>query len=121
MMTKVTLRDVTEFQSLMTTSPDLPCQNFAFRVDSSQLDLTGGLVAHLPANLQHRMEKIFSADLSGIRIHEGPQAERINAGAFALGSDIYFAPGQFQPDTPQGLQLLGHELTHVLQQRRGQV
>ena len=120
-MTEVTRHGVSGFQPSLPSTPTPSCQNYAFRVDSTQLDLTGGLVAHLPANLQQTMEKIFSADLSNIRIHEGPQAERINAAAFALDSDIYFAPGQFQPLTPQGLQLLGHELTHVLQQRRGQV
>jgi Domain of unknown function (DUF4157) len=50
-----------------------------------------------------------------------PQAERIGAIAFTLGSDIYFAPGRFQPDTVHGQQLLGHELAHVVQQRAGRV
>jgi Domain of unknown function (DUF4157)/Glycosyltransferase sugar-binding region containing DXD motif len=120
-MTKVTRCGILSFQPLLPSTPNSPGQNYACRVNSTQLNLTGGLVAHLPAHLQHPMEKIFSADLSNIRIHQGPQPERINAAAFALGSDIYFAPGQFQSNTAQGLQLLGHELTHVLQQRRGQV
>lgn len=28
---------------------------------------------------------------------------------------IYFRPGVYQPNTPQGIALLGHELTHVSQ------
>jgi hypothetical protein len=67
------------------------------------------------------MESIFSADFSEVRIHVGSQAECLNAAAFTSGSEIYFAPGRCQFDTLQGLQLLGHELTHVLQQRRAQV
>ena len=38
-----------------------------------------------------------------------------------MGSRIYFAPGQYSPDTARGQQLLGHELAHVLQQRSGRV
>jgi hypothetical protein len=38
-----------------------------------------------------------------------------------MGTDIYFAPGRYQPDTVRGQQLLGHELTHVVQQRAGRV
>ncbi len=37
--------------------------------------------------------------------------------ALTIGSDIYFAPGRYQPDTVQRQQLLGHELAHVVQQR----
>ena len=36
-------------------------------------------------------------------------------------TDLYFAPGQYNPQTSQGQQLLGHELTHVVQQRAGRV
>ena len=54
-----------------------------------------------------------------MRVHVGPQAERIGAIAFTIGSDIYFAPGRYQPDTVYGRQLLGHELAHVVQQRAG--
>ena len=41
--------------------------------------------------------------------------------AFTLGTDLYFAPGQYNPETIYGQQLLGHELTHVVQQRAGRV
>jgi uncharacterized protein DUF4157 len=57
----------------------------------------------------------------GNRVHIGPQASRIGAVAFTTGSDLYFAPGQFQPDTIKGQQLIGHELAHVIQQRQGRV
>ena len=35
--------------------------------------------------------------------------------------DIYFAPGRYQPHDSAGLELLGHELTHVVQQAQGRV
>ncbi|MFN6947166.1 MAG: DUF4157 domain-containing protein, partial [Cytophagaceae bacterium] len=41
--------------------------------------------------------------------------------AYAQGNDIHFAPGQYNPETQSGQELLGHELTHVVQQRQGRV
>ena len=75
----------------------------------------------LPDAVRGKMEAALGADFSNVRVHVGPQAERIGAIAFTLGSDIYFAPGRYQPDTVYGRQLLGHELAHVVQQRAGRV
>ncbi len=69
--------------------------------------------------MQRRAEALFGTDFSGVRIHVGPQPASIGALAFTTGNDIYFAPGQYSPTTPHGLRLLGHELTHVVQQRAG--
>lgn len=35
--------------------------------------------------------------------------------AVVLGRNIYFRAGGYQPNTRQGIELLGHELTHVSQ------
>ena len=35
--------------------------------------------------------------------------------AVVLGNTIYFRAGYYQPNTPESLSLLGHELTHVSQ------
>jgi hypothetical protein len=67
------------------------------------------------------MEAYFGADFSAIRVHDGPEAASIGALAFTHGADLYFAPGHYHPTTPQGQRLLGHELTHVVQQRAGRV
>lgn len=75
----------------------------------------------LPNHIRQKMEHSFGADFSDIRIHVGQEARDIGAIAFTWGSDIHFAPGFYHPDTFQGQQLLGHELTHVLQQRSGRV
>jgi hypothetical protein len=75
----------------------------------------------LPDAVRGKMEAALGADFSAVRVHVGPQAERIGAIAFTIGSDIYFAPGRFQPATAHGQQLLGHELAHVVQQRAGRV
>ncbi|MEM1323841.1 MAG: DUF4157 domain-containing protein [Bacteroidota bacterium] len=55
------------------------------------------------------------------RIHTGRDAiqrtEALGARAYAYGRDIYFNRGEYQPASPEGRTLLGHELTHVAQQK----
>jgi hypothetical protein len=75
----------------------------------------------LPMPVQKKMETFFGADFSEVRVHVGTEATSIGAIAFTLGSDLYFAPGYYEPHTPRGQELLGHELTHVVQQRDGRV
>ena len=76
--------------------------------------------APLPGGVRTRMEGAFGADFSGVRVHaDSPAASRIQARAFTHGSDVHFAPGQFQPGSPGGQHLLAHELTHVVQQSGG--
>jgi hypothetical protein len=67
------------------------------------------------------MEGAFGTDFSGVRIHEGPRAAALGALAYTQGPDIHFAPGQYQPHTQRGQEILGHELTHVVQQAQGRV
>jgi len=70
--------------------------------------------------LRQDMERRFGQDFSTVRVHTGLSAEQaaseVNARAYAAGSDIVFARGQFTPETTEGRRLLAHELTHVLQQ-----
>jgi len=75
----------------------------------------------MPETLQKKMEAFFGTDFSDVRIHVGQEASSIGALAFTHGSNIFFAPGLYNPATPHGQQLLGHELTHVVQQRAGRV
>ncbi len=93
----------------------------SFQVEAGQLGLVSGGGRPLPDAVRGKMEAALGADFSAVRVHVGPQAERIGAIAFTMGTDIYFAPGRFQPDTAHGQQLLGHELAHVVQQRQGRV
>lgn len=75
----------------------------------------------LPAEVQAKMERFFGTSFAHVRIHVVPQAPSIGALAYTQGSHIYFAPGQYNPLSHAGQQLLGHELTHVVQQRAGRV
>lgn len=69
--------------------------------------------------IRGRMERVFGADFSAVRIHHGEQAAALGALAYTQGTDIHFAPGQYDPSSPAGVELLGHELTHVVQQAHG--
>ncbi|MGG4456072.1 DUF4157 domain-containing protein [Brevibacillus porteri] len=85
-------------------------------------NLSSGSGRSLPDSVQAKMEKAFRTDFSDVQIHpESSVASQIGAVAFAQGNDIHFAPGTYQPETQSGQQLLGHELTHVVQQRQGRV
>ena len=79
--------------------------------------LDGG--SPLSPSVRSYFEPRFGRDLSSVRVHTGEQAHEaaraIDADAFALGTDIAFARGTFQPETRSGRQLLAHELAHVLQ------
>jgi hypothetical protein len=75
----------------------------------------------LPEPIQKKMESFFNTSFADVRVHVGPEAASIGALAFTHGADLYFAPGQYNPQSSQGQQLLGHELTHVVQQRAGRV
>ena len=89
----------------------------AFRVPLRQK--SGGLP--LPDDVRAKMETAFGADFSDVRVHIGREASSLGAIAYTWGSNIHFAPGQYNPHTLQGQKLLGHELWHVVQQKSGRV
>lgn len=75
----------------------------------------------LPPEVQLKMEDSFNEDFSDVQIGESEQVAEMGAVAYAQGNQINFAPGQFKPNTENGQKVLGHELAHIIQQRKGQV
>ncbi|AKJ27208.1 DUF4157 domain-containing protein [Caldimonas brevitalea] len=75
----------------------------------------------LPDRVRRPMEQLFGTNFEAVRIHIGSQPAALGVPAFNHGSDLYFAPGMFNPDTSDGRRLLGHELAHVRQQQQGRV
>jgi hypothetical protein len=76
----------------------------------------------IPAVVRAKMESSLGADFSDVQIRTGSaRALELNARAFTQGSEIHVAPGHWAPETSSGQELLGHELSHVLQQRAGRV
>jgi hypothetical protein len=79
----------------------------------------------LDGNARARLEPGFGRDLGAVRVHSDAAAHQaaadLDARAFTVGRDIFFAPGEYRPDSVDGDRLLAHELTHVVQQRSGPV
>lgn len=79
----------------------------------------------LPTATRAFMESRFGRDFSAVRLHRDEQAsglaQQVNARAFTVGSDIFFAQSQYQPSSHAGQHLLAHELTHVVQQSDGRL
>ncbi len=93
----------------------------AFQLPGSLTNFGCGGAQPLPDPVRQKMESLFNTSFADVRVHVGPQASSIGALAFTHGSNLYFAPGQYNPTTTQGRRILGHELTHVVQQRAGRV
>lgn len=91
------------------------------QADAERVLRPSGAGRPLPDQVRTKMESSFGQDLSGVRVHQGPEAPSIGAVAYTRGSDIHFAPGAYNPGSSSGQKLLGHELTHVVQQRAGRV
>lgn len=74
----------------------------------------------LPQSLQHQFETSFGQDLSQVRVHTQHEQQAtllaLGAQAFAVGNDIYFGAGQYQPFSPEGQRVVAHEVWHVVQQ-----
>ena len=85
------------------------------------LDAPSGGGKELPEDVRVQMETALGADFSAVRIHEGAEAESLGALAYSQGTDIHFQPGLYDPRGQRGRELLGHELTHVVQQSHGRV
>lgn len=79
-----------------------------------------GRPVDLPAAIQSKMESAFGADLSGVKLYESQAVADAGADALAQGSHIAFAPGQLDLVSMRGQALLGHELSHVVSQARGE-
>jgi Domain of unknown function (DUF4157) len=73
----------------------------------------------LPSPVQQEMEARLGADFSGVRLHNDSAAResaaQVGARAFTSGSHVVLGEGGGDRHT------LAHELTHVIQQRRGPV
>ena len=67
-------------------------------------------------SLRAPMESAFGYDFSGVRIHRDSRADDLHARAVTRGEDIHFGRGE-DPGKPDGLELVAHELAHVVQQR----
>jgi hypothetical protein len=89
-------------------------------VVQSEITATRGSGSSLDSGVADRFSGSLG-DLSDVRVHTDENADRLNrsvsARAFATGTDVYFAKGEYNPGSEQGDKLIAHELAHVVQQR----
>jgi hypothetical protein len=117
--------DIVQRKGALNGINQLPIQKTSFTnaysIEPNRINLHNSGIP-IQSNVRQKMESIFDSDFSNVKIHTGGyQAESIGALAFTTGNDIYFAQGQYNPNSSYGHKLLGHELTHVVQQRNGRV
>ncbi|KRE60007.1 hypothetical protein ASG92_22245 [Arthrobacter sp. Soil736] len=71
----------------------------------------------LDPEILDRVEQVFQLPLDDVRLHRGREAgaaaARLNARAFTVGSHVFLGAGE----SPADLELMAHEVTHVIQQR----
>lgn len=93
-------------------------------VQRSPLEGVGG-GAPLDTGVKSEMEARFGQSFSDVRVHTGggadAAAKNYGATAYTVGSNMVFRSGAYNPSSGDGVELLAHELTHVVQQRSGPV
>ena len=80
-----------------------------------------GRSVDLPGAIRAKMENAFGADLSNLRLYESRAVADAGADAMSRGAEIAFAPGLIDFTGYQGQALLGHEVSHLVSQARGEV
>jgi Domain of unknown function (DUF4157) len=75
----------------------------------------------LDSGLANEIGGVLGGSVGDVRIHHDDHAaalsRAVSARAFTVGSDVFFGAGEYRPASPQGQELLTHELAHVVQQR----
>lgn len=73
----------------------------------------------LPGPLRGELESALGADLGSVRVHAGDDAADLatayEARALAVGDDIYFGGGAYDPSGSAGRHLIAHEVAHTVQ------
>ncbi len=88
---------------------------------TAQIASARGRGAPLDPAVQEQASSTLGDSFGDVRVHTdalaSALARSVEARAFTTGSDIFFASGEFRPQTASGRELIAHELTHVVQQR----
>lgn len=88
-----------------------------FTTEVGNLQRWGG--RPLSASVRGFLEPRMGADLSSVRTHSdakaGALARSVQAKAFSVGRDVFFAPARYRPESRSGMHLLAHEVAHTLQ------
>jgi hypothetical protein len=78
----------------------------------------------LDRQTQQLLQRRMGADFDNVRVHTDARAaesaDALQANAYTVGRDIYFAAGKYNPGSAEGTRLIAHEVTHTLQQGSGE-
>jgi len=81
--------------------------------------------APLATELRRLLEGMFWQRFDDVQIHldnsASTAAASINARAFTIANHMFFREDAYRPDTLRGLELIAHELAHVIQWRQGRI
>ncbi|MBR3570778.1 MAG: DUF4157 domain-containing protein [Oscillibacter sp.] len=75
----------------------------------------------LPEAMREKMERAFGMNFGKVNLYESESVADAGANAIARGGNIAFAPGKDDFNSLDGQRRLGHELSHVAAQARGEV
>lgn len=71
----------------------------------------------LPNDLRSHLEDTTGASLDHVGVHDDTEADQLTRGveanAFAVGSELYFRRGVFDPGTARGRAVISHEAAHA--------
>jgi hypothetical protein len=88
---------------------------------SAQIASSRGRGGELEPGLREQAASGLGDAFGDVRVHTDALADSlarsVQARAFTTGADIYFASGEYRPESPTGRELIAHELAHVVQQR----
>ena len=93
-------------------------------LEAGQISPTAADKGHrvdLPEAMRAKMESSFGMDFSAVKLYESEMLGQTGAEAMAQGNEIAFAPGKLDFSSMEGQARLGHELSHVASQARGEV
>lgn len=89
----------------------------------NQLKASKGRGKPMAKGVRSNMESAFGADFSNVKVHTDNASiqmnQDLNSKAFTNASHVYFNSGEYNTSSKAGKRLLAHELTHVIQQRKG--
>jgi outer membrane protein OmpA-like peptidoglycan-associated protein len=90
-------------------------------VDALSFVESPGGGAPVPGPLRARFDASLGGGVGDVRLHDTAAshaaADALGARAFAIGHDVHFGAGQYDPVGPVGQALIAHEVVHTVQQR----
>jgi Domain of unknown function (DUF4157) len=120
MASSVGNRGMSQVISRMSDGEGILPSGIAHPVVESTIAAARGAGSPLEPALAQQFGSVLGRSVGDVRVHTDETAasltRAVSARAFATGRDIFFAAGEYRPHTPQGRELIAHEVAHADQQ-----